>query len=174
MISTIDAGFFEVRESVDIPVVCMLENSVHFAMLLAPRFAFLTHNEGILTQLTEQTRQYGLGKAMVTGSHMDLSYMDWPDLFGHPEKYLDPITRKAGEAVSNGARVLIPAALPLGVWLVKQGLFEINGARVLDAFGCAVKMAELMVELSKVGITRAHYGPPQKDMLESIRSLYVS
>jgi allantoin racemase len=174
MISTIDAGFLEVREAANIPVVFMLENSVHFAMLLAPRFAFFTHNEGLLTQLTEQTRQYGLGKAMVTGSHMDLSYMDWPDMFGHPEKYLDPITQKVKEAIANGARILIPAALPLGVWLTKQGLLEIDGARVLDAFGCAVKMAELMVELKKIGITRANYGPPQKSMLETIRSLYVS
>ncbi|MFH1169874.1 MAG: aspartate/glutamate racemase family protein, partial [Chloroflexota bacterium] len=55
MISTIDAGFNEVREMVDIPVVMMLENCVHFAMMLAPRFAFFTHNEPLLLGLTELT-----------------------------------------------------------------------------------------------------------------------
>jgi len=173
MISTVDAGFNEIREVVDIPVVFMLENSLHFAMVLAPKFAFFTHNEAMLAQLTAQTKQYGLAERMAPGGYLNLAYSIWPDMYGHPERHIDAITQKAKEVIANGARVLIPSALPLGVWLIKQGLAEIDGARVLDAFGCAVKMAELMVDLKKLGITRARYGPPQKEVLEAMQKLYL-
>lgn len=39
LISTFDTAYYEVRELIDIPVVFMLENSLHLAMTLASRFA---------------------------------------------------------------------------------------------------------------------------------------
>ena len=109
---------------------------------------------------------------MAPGSFLDLSYSIWPDLYGNPKKYVDNVTKKAGEAVANGASVLIPSALPLGLWLLQQGINEINGAQVLDSLGCALKMAELMVDLRKIGIQRAAYGPTQKEMLKMIQDQY--
>jgi len=172
-ITTVDAGYHEIRELVDIPVVFMLESSVHFAMTLAPKFAFFTHNNLILAQLERLTKQYGLGEHMVPGGYLEgLSYLTFGDMYGHPEKYIDTITQKAREIIANGAGVLIPAALPLGVWLVKQGLTEIDGACILDGFGYIVKLGELMVDLKKIGIKSSKYGPPQKDMLEAMQKLY--
>ncbi len=172
MISTIDAGFYEIREMVDIPVVFMLENCVHFAMILAPKFAFLTHNDALLERLTEMTKQYGLAENMIPGGHLDYSYTIWPDMFEHPERYIDIVTQKAKEIIKRGARILIPSALPLGVWIVQQGLTDVDGCRIIDAFGCAVKMAELMVDLKKIGISRSKYGSPPKDILTTIQKLY--
>jgi allantoin racemase len=173
MISTIDVGFYEIKEVVDIPVVFMLENCIHFAMMFAPRFAFFTHNEALLSQLAELTKQYGIAEHMVPGGYLDLTYSDWPNLFGKPEQYVGTITQKAKEIITRGAGILIPSALPLSVWLIEQGLIEINGARILDGFGCALKMAELMVDLRKIGIMRTQYGPPSKELLASIRKLYA-
>ena len=172
-ITTMDAGFYEIREVVDIPVVFMLENCIHFALMFAPKFAFLTHNEAVLSLVTAIAKQYGLTERMVPGGYLNLTYSDWPSLFGQPELYIDTITQKAKEIIARGAGLLIPSALAFGVWLVENRVTEINGARVLDAFGCAVKMAELMVDLKKIGITRAKYGPPQKEMLEAMQKLYL-
>ena len=172
MISTVDAGYREIREVVDIPVVFMLENCIHFALLFAPKFAFFTHNSALLNTLSEATKQYGLAENMVEGKYLGLSYSAWPDMFGHPEKYVDEITQKAKEVIARGAGALIPSATPLGVWLIENGLAEIDGACVIDAWGVAIKMAELMVDLKKVGITRSRYGPPDKDVLEAIQKLY--
>ena len=174
VISTPDPGFYEIREVVDIPVVFILENSLHFALMLAPKFAFIAHGEGILSLLTEKTKRYGLAEHMTPSGCFDFTYTDWPELYGHPERYIDIVTQKAREIISNGARILIPAALPLGVWFVQQGIMEIDGVRVLDAFGCAVKTAELMVDLKKIGITRSKYGVPQKEALAAIQKLYFT
>lgn len=174
MISTPDPGFQEIREVVDIPVVFILENSLHFAMMLAPRFAFITHGPGILSLLNVRTRQYGLAERMAPGGYFDFTYTDWPELYGHPERYFDIITRKAREIITSGANILIPAALPLGVWFIQQGLTEIDGARILDSFGCALKMAEVLVDLKKVGISRIKYGPQQREISEAMRKLYAT
>ncbi len=172
MISTIDAGYHQIKELVDIPCVFMLENCVHFAMMLAPKFAFITHNQLLLARLEEMTRQYGLAQNMIPGDFLNLSYSVWPEMFGHPERFVDSITQKAKSIIARGAGVLIPAALPLGVWLVQQGLTDIEGGRVFDAWGGAIKMAELMVDLKKIGVTRSKSSSPPKDMLASLYKFY--
>jgi hypothetical protein len=150
-ISAPDVGSDKIREVVDLPTVFMLENAIHFALMFAPRFSFLTINAPLLLRL---------------------EYAVWPDLFGNPDSYREPVTRKAKEIVDRGADILIASPLPLSLWLIRNGLMEIDGARVLDHFACAVKMAELMVDLKRIGITRKKFTPPSRDLLEAIRNLY--
>ncbi len=172
MISTIDAGFHEIREMVDMPVVFMLENSIHLALTLAPRFAFLTHNPLLLARLEDLARGYGLAENMVPGGYLNLSYSVWPEMFAHPEKFIDGIMQKAKEVTGRGAGILIPAALPLAVWLVQKNYVDIDGARVLDAWGASIKQAEMMVDLKKIGVTRSKASAPPKDILASLMKYY--
>lgn len=174
MISNADAGYHEIREMVDIPVVFMLENAIHFALLFSPNFAFFTHNKAILSKKLDYTKQYGLAERMVQGGHLDIKYTDWPDMFGNPKKYIDNIIQRAREIISNGAGILISAALPLSIWLIKQGVNKIDGVRILDSFGCALKMAELLVDMNKLDIGRIKYVPASsEDVLAEIRKLYL-
>lgn len=173
-ITTTDAGSDEIRELVDIPVIFMLESSVHLAMTLAPKFAFFGHNNLIMAQMQRQAKQYGLTENMVEGGYLEgVSYMTFGDMYGNPEKHVDTVTQKIKGIVANGANVIISGALPLGVWLAKQGITELEGACVLDTFGYIIKQAELMVDLKKMGIKRSKYGPPQKDMLKAMQKLYL-
>lgn len=172
MISTIDAGYYQIKELVDIPTVFMLENCLHFAMMLAPKFAFFTHNQLLLARLEEMAKQYGLAANMVPGDYLNLSYSAWPEMFGHPERFTDSIRQKAKGIIDRGAGVLIPAALPLGVWLIEKGLADIDGGRVFDAWGGAIKMAELMVDMKKIGITRSKSSSPSKDIVNSLYKFY--
>ena len=111
---------------------------------------------------------------MVPGGYLEgISYVTFADMYGHPEKYIDTITQKAREIIANGAGVLISASLPLGVWLIKQGITEIDDACIFDSFGFIIKQAEMMVDLKKIGIKRTRYGPAQKDMLEEMQKLYL-
>ena len=173
MVSTADAGFYEIREVVDIPVVFMLENTLHFASMFSPTFAFIAHGDRILTLLTQKAKEYGLAENLTPSGHLGLTYKDWENLYAHPEQYMDAVTKKAKEIAANGARLLIPVALPFSIWCVQQGIREIAGVPLLDGYGCAVKMTELMVDLKKLGITRNKYGPAQKDVLEAIQQMYV-
>lgn len=174
MISSLDAGFQEIREAIDLPVVFMLENCIHLSMMFAPKFAFLTHNRELLIRLVELTQNYGLAESMTPGGHLELSYSVWPDMFGNPTQYQADIVQKAREIISGGAGILIPSALPLSVWLVQQGLMEIDGVPILDAFGCALKMAELMVDFKKYGIYRKKSGPRQQDVRQIIQQAYIN
>ncbi len=173
MISNTDQGYHEIREVVDIPVVFILENSIFFSLMFAQRFAFLTHNSTGLSFMTELARQYGLTERMVEGGYLKLRYTDWTNMFKHPDRYVEIITQKAKEIVARGAGILIGVALPISVWCLKNGLAEIDGARVLDGFGCAVKMGELMVDLKKIGISRIKSSPPSQELLAGIQKLYT-
>ncbi|MDP2932290.1 MAG: hypothetical protein Q8O05_07345, partial [Chloroflexota bacterium] len=137
-------------------------------------FAFFTHNRWALGQLERQVQQYGLTEHMVPGDYLDgYSYHTFGDMFKNPEKYTNTITQAIKKVVANGAGVIMAASLPLNVWLIKQGITEIDGACILDQFGFIVKQAELMVELKKIGIKRSKYGPLQKEMLEAMQKLYL-
>jgi allantoin racemase len=171
-ISAPDVGFDRIREVVDIPTVFMLQNAIHFALMFAPRFAFLSHNDSLLVTLEEATKQYGLAERMVPGGYLDLDHSDWPDMFGNPDSYKDSFVGKVREIIARGADIIIASPLPLSLWLLKQGLTKFQGARVLDHFGCAVKMAELMVDLKQIGITRKIFTPPSKELLVAIQKLY--
>ena len=63
---------------------------------------------------------------------------------------------------------MVPLAVPLVVWFFQQGLPNIKGALVLNARGCAIKMAEMMVNMIKVGISRSNSGSSLPDILSSI------
>jgi allantoin racemase len=172
MINSSGVGSEEIREVINLPVVFALENCIHFAMMFAPRFAFLTHSHLVLMHSQEHAKQYGLADRMVPGDHLNLSYTVWPDMFGNPGRYIDFVREKAKGIISRGAGVLIPIANVLNMWLVRQNLLEIDGARILDTFGCAIKMAELMVELNKIGIARTKCGPSSKEELIALWKSY--
>lgn len=173
MVSTADAGFHEIRELVDIPVVFMLENTLHFASMFSPTFAFIAHGNRILSLLTQKAGEYGLTEHMTPCGHLDLTYQDWPDLYAHPERHMASVTKKAEELVAKGARLLIPVALPFSVWCVRQGIKELAGVPVMDGYGCALKMTELMVDLKRLGITRNRMGPAQKEVKDAMLKLYA-
>lgn len=175
MISTIDAGSYETREMVDIPVVFCIESGLHLACLLAPKFAFFAHNELLLHRLTGMAQQYGLSQHMVPGGHLNISYNDFPDMFEHPSRHVDKVVRAAREVIARGANILFPAALALTQFMVDAGLQDIDGCRVLDAAGSAVKMAELMVDLKGMGVGRSRsgdYAAPPPEIKEALRQLY--
>ena len=59
--------------------------------------------------------------------------------------------------------------------LIEQGITELGGVRALDSQGTLVKMAEMMVDLHKMGITRnnmGRYSPQSEEALRDARKVY--
>ena len=89
-----------------------------------------------------------------------------------PQPYIDAFNGKAREIVARGAALLFPVALPLSQWLIDQGIKEIDGATILDPLGIALKTAEVISDLDKMGIKRSRkgeYAVPAKDIREALR-----
>ena len=87
-------------------------------------------------------------------------------LFGEEQpKLFEMITAEMAKAIrEDGAEAVFIGIMPGAAWLSLQGIHEIEGAPVVDAFSTAVKMAETMVDLKRAygtGICRRSiYIPP--------------
>ena len=173
MVSTIDAGHREVRELTDFPVVFITECAIHLASQLAGKFAFLTHNQAILKKMERMARGYGLGQRMVEGASLDLTYQDFRRIYENPEPVLAAFARQARKAIERGAGILLPAGNPVNMFLLDHGMRKVEGVPVLDIFGAAVKTAETLADLKRMGITRGG-SPATIEQREGLRAHYIS
>ncbi len=173
MVSTIDAGHREVRELTDFPVVFITECAIHLALLLAGKFGFLTHNRPILKKMERIAIGYGLGQRMVEGASLNLTYHDFRRIYENPDPVLAAFALEARKAVERGAEILIPAGNPVNMFLLDHGMSNIGGVPVLDILGVALKMAEMLADLKRMGITRGE-SPATIEQREGLRARYLS
>ena len=147
-ISTNDAGNREVRELTAIPSAFIAEVASRHAAGLGGRFAFLTHNPGSLRKMEElAAARFGLGAQLVAGASADFTYNDFAGMYADPAPVLDRLRQEARGAIARGARVLVPAGGPLNMFLVDQGLREIDGVPLVDIHGVTFKEAERLADL---------------------------
>ena len=106
---------------------------------------------------------------------MNLDAEDVGDLFNNPEPYVKLITEEARKIISQGADILLLSGNPFNMIMVDQGVREIDGVPILDVCGAVIKIAEMMVDLKKVGITRSTSGlfaQPSNEERAQLRKLY--
>ena len=172
---TLDPGFLEVREVVDIPVAFLSESCFHLASILADKFSLLSYNKAILLALEQKIRQYGLEKQFISCSSFNLSMPDLLNGFDNPEPIVESVKQAGREAIERGAGILLTACNILNMVLVNCGLREIDGVSILDTAGALVKVGEFMVELKQAGISRSRsglYAPLSREELRGIRKTY--
>ena len=175
VVCTLDPGFYELREMLDIPLVYILESSVQLACLLAPKFSFLTHNELLLLRVTEKVKQYGLGERMTPGACLDISVKDINTMYENPRPYLDALIEKGRKVIEQGANIILVSGNPVNLFLLDQGVREIDGVPILDVCGATVKFGEFMVDLKNIGIVRTKkglYTTPSKEELATLLTFY--
>jgi allantoin racemase len=79
-------------------------------------------------------------------------------------------------AIARGAEAIIPGQLYLSEAIARAGMTRIDEVPVVDGLAATIKMAEVMADLKKLGIsvTRrgyAHAQPP-RDALEHARAFH--
>jgi len=175
MINTFDHGYYELRELLRIPVVFITESTLYLACQLAPTFAVIGHNRQIRLQVEELAKRYGLASRMTAGESLDLTYDDFPRMYDDPPAYLDRFRDAARAAIEGGAGAFLVAGNPLNMFLVEQGLGEVDGVPVVDGLAATVKTAEMLVDLKAVGIDRSRAGlfaAPANEDLAKLRALF--
>ena len=172
---TLDLGFFEVREAIDIPAVFPIETALHVSTLLAPKVAFLVMNPPFLNFLNEKAKSYGFEGHLTPGGYVNISPGELQASFKNPGSVIEALAAEAKKIGEQGANILICAGNPITMLLVEQGLTEIGGVRVLDSLGVLVKMAEMMVDLNKMGINRRNmgvYSPLPAKEIADVREIF--
>ena len=172
---TFDYAYHEIKEAISIPAVFTIETALHIATMLAPKFAFLVMNPSFMAYLIEKAREYGFQERMAPSGCVEIDENELTHAFKDPRHVIDILSAEAKRIGEQGANILICAGNPITMLLVDQGLTEIGGVPFLDSLGVGVKMAEMMVDLNKMGINRDKmglYSPQPKEKIDATRKIY--
>jgi allantoin racemase len=168
-----DAGLYEARSVVDIPVVALGEASMLYACQLGQRIGIVTINTRYIPWFHHQIGKYGLERR-VTGVHA-MKFEPGQILKAYEsdslaQEVVSLFAEQAKPLVEAGVDVLIPGGgIPM---LLFSGIHNhsVDGAPVLNGIPIAVKMAELAVKLrrlSGLGVSRvSDYVKPPAEVIE--------
>ena len=152
-----DAGLYEARSVVDIPVVALGEASMLYACQLGQRTGIVTINPRYISWFHHQIGKYGLERR-VTGVHamtfepgQILKAYDLEALAADVEQLF---AEQARPLVAAGCDVLIPGGgIPMLLFAAIKG-HAVDDAPVINGIPIVVKMAELAVKLKRLtGLT---------------------
>ncbi len=175
---TLDPGAVYVRELLDIPVAFIGESSFYTACLLAPKFSVIASDGALLRRQTRLVESYGLGQRFVPGAHLSkTNQLELVNEMGkNPKSVIEMITKAASKPIEQGAGALVPGFGAITSFLADQGIREIEGVPIVDGIAVVIKTAEMLVDLSKMGIKRGKKGldisPVAKAELMAARKFY--
>lgn len=174
-----DAGLREAREQVSIPVLGLGETSMHLACMMGARFGLVAISERWIPLLTERAARYGLERSLVGIEAMRTSPVDLKRGLAdvaHRAALLQQFTTAATRLLERGAEVVIPAGGEIVVFTVDAGLYQLEGAPIVNGIVELVKLGEAAAKLARLTgrftAKRGGYAPPTGELLERIRAHY--
>ncbi len=172
-----DPAHKEIKNVVDIPVVQLLESMLHFAYMMGTRFAFLVYESNAIIRHYELVREYGLTERMINPIVFDVVHSDLPKGFKNPEPLIKAMMPAAEKMVEQGAEVLIPTCGCLSLVLATHNIRRVKGAPILDGTALVIKIAEMLVDLKKLGLERSTANlsmKPTREELAEARRIYLN
>jgi len=154
-----DPGLREARSIVDIPVLGYGEVSMLTACMLGERFSFLCINPQMDQLLRQMIRERGLEARAASVTYLDCEYADLQAAVqGRTERFLGAVESAARRAIAGGADVLLPGQTIIAELLWKAGITRFEDAVVLDPRMPMLRMAEMMVDMRKAGVSVSRRG----------------
>src|SRR5580658_3569971 len=172
-----DAGLYEARSVVDIPVLALGESSMLYACTLGQRSGIVTINRRYISWFQHQIRKYGL-EQRVTGVHammfepgQILRAYESEELAAEVTALFDAQCRPL---IEQGVDVILPGGgIPMLLFSRLQG-HAVAGAPVVNGIPIVIKLAEAAVKLrrlSGLGVSRvSDYARPPADIIQEFRS----
>ncbi len=147
------------RSAVDMPVVSVAEACFLVACSTGALAATVVNDAAIGRLVNQSIEAHGLGQRVAAARAIvpALDELQLAEAYTRPEPLLAAFAQAARAAIAAGADVVIPAEGVLSEFLFQQGVREIDGAPVLDAFGVAWLQAAMRVELRErtgLGVSR--------------------
>lgn len=147
-----DAGLYEARSVVDIPVIGLGEASMLYACTLGQRIAIVTINDKYIPWFQQQVRKYELDKRITNIQALSYEPGEITQAFDSAKLYEDVKTRfveQCEPAVKANCDVIIPGGgIPMLLFCRESG-FVVGGAPVLNGISVAVKWAEMAISLQQ-------------------------
>jgi len=176
--NTLEFGLEEGRGLLSIPVVGISQTSYYLAAMLGELFAIVTTAAHFCEQYRQQVERCGLRDKYLQGNYyFPISEDELALAVKKPGPVVEKFKAEAERAVADGASVIIPAPGLLPPLIYRVGLTNVGGAPVLDSISVAVKFAEMLADLRKIGIEASRklgvYGSPGKKLLKEVLERYA-
>lgn len=170
-----DAGLWDARAALDVPVVGLGESAMLHACTLGWRIGLVTIDPIFVPWHEEQVRRYGLRDRVVGVASMSTPLELYMRAFEEDDGR-EEVRRRFEEAarplVQAGVEVLIPAGGLPALLLGRDGQLEIDGAVVLNATAVAAKQTQLAAELRRVAGTApsraSTFAKPQRGVVDDL------
>jgi allantoin racemase len=161
-----DPGLYELRSTLDIPVIGTGEATLLAASQLGRRLGLVTLDAAFEVWHYEQADRYGLGGRVVHVTGMGCKPEDFAAAFAGDRtahvRMLEDFTACALPLVERGADVVIPAGVLPSLLIGREQGFKVGHAPVVNCAAVALKSAEMWVQLRKLNGTEPSRGPSFK------------
>lgn len=135
-----------------IPVVSTFEAAMLLACSAAPKFGVVTVSRTTADPfIAKAVKTHGLETRFSNYQIVDpqLTEDELHKRFSEPGPYLQHFAEAARRSIAAGAHVIIPGEGMLAAMVSQAGIFEIDGAPVVDVVGASIHFAELAVRLHR-------------------------
>ena len=177
--TTNDAGLFQAREVLKIPVIGITQSALLVASMMGRNFSLITPNEKMIPQFEEMIVKYGFKDKLAGIECTGFQIPELGKVFDNTalkNKQLQGFTKAARKTIKEGAEVIIPVGGIASLFLAKSEVNQIDGVPVLDTISIVVKITEMMVKLWKITGTfvsrRLSFTSPPDDILKELLSNY--
>lgn len=167
-----DPCLAEVRDTVAIPSLYIMQTSMHVACMLGDKFALLGHGTATLRSVEELAHRYRLEHRLAAVGKIAARLSEADRWFRDPGPIIEQCRAAARQCVARGADVLIPACGVLNQLLRVNQIRELDGCPVLDGSSLLLKFTEAMAELHQVVGRRWWRGGVSAEMLGEIDRAY--
>ncbi len=152
-----DCGVRMGNNLLSIPVMGAAEATMHMAALMGRKFAVVTSEPVWVSFMTEHL--INLGFAPFAVSHKPVRSMTLPlesmigDLMGgNYNQIIDNFMEISRECLADGAEVIIAGCGLISPIFPVKGIFELEGAPILDPMAMTLKMTETLTNLKMRGM----------------------
>jgi Asp/Glu/hydantoin racemase len=164
----------------NIPVLGLLESSVHLACLMGASFSIVNVNPKFTRKVAENVAATGLRSRLVSIDDMRIERGQVLDrAFEDPvvrDRVVDQFAGAARFGIGKGAETIIPAGGIVMAILAFAGVHRVDDVPIVNGLIALTKMAEMAVRIRRLtGVftsKRMMYAPPTGSLLADIRAAY--
>jgi len=175
-----EPGLHALREVLNIPVLGLLESSVHLACLMGASYSVVNVNPKFTRKVSENIASTGLQSRLVSIDNMSVERGQMLDRAFEDREVRDQVLTQFTEAarigIGKGAETIIPAGGIVMTILAFAGVHQVDGAPIVNGLIALIKMAEMAVRIRRLtGVftsKRMMYAPPSGSLLVDIRASY--
>jgi len=175
-----EPGLHALREVLNIPVLGLLESSVHLACLMGASYAIVNVNPKFTRRVTENIASTGLSGRLVSIDTMRVERGQVLDRAFEDATVRDALVAQFSAAartgIAKGAETVIPAGGIVMANLAAAGVHAVDDVPIVNGLIALVKMAEMAVQIRRLtGVftsKRMMYAPPTGKLLNDIRAAY--